>query len=267
MIIVDEYLAVRVILGQWPEAMPDDEVALPTMGHWRLLQALHNPRGGQLTRMLADVSDSGRAALRWPHPEVLQVLDSRPLLDRAAALAARFGGGWRNAEILAAGVANGNVGSGVSAWTLDDQEPNQKGRDRASIAHALAGVDRHLPRLRPAPLDLRAAADAICWAAGAETLAPTHPDHHRRQGRRALTRNTRQLLVRGDRRVHLPTATAASTIIIPPTSERSNRFPHVAEKRRGADAPTHAERTRWRTGWTRWPVNNPQRRPETGPNP
>jgi hypothetical protein len=106
MIIVDEYIAVRVVLGLWPDAMPDDDLALPTMAHWRLLQALHHPRGGQLSRILAEVSDPGRSALRWPHPEVVQVLDPRPLMDRAAALAARFGGGWRNAEILAAGVAN-----------------------------------------------------------------------------------------------------------------------------------------------------------------
>ncbi len=86
--------------------MPDDEAALATLGQWRLLQALHNPRGGQLTRILAAVSDTGRSALRWPHPEVFQVLDPRPLLDDAARLAARYGGGLRNAEILAAGMAN-----------------------------------------------------------------------------------------------------------------------------------------------------------------
>lgn len=106
MIIVDEYIAVRVVLGVWPDDMPDDDVALPTMGHWRLLQALHHPRGGQLTRILAPLSEPDRAALRWPHPEVLQVLDSRPLLDSASRLAARFGGGGRSAEVLAAGVAN-----------------------------------------------------------------------------------------------------------------------------------------------------------------
>lgn len=37
---------------------------------------------------------------------MLQVLDARPLLDDAARLAARYGGGLRNAEILAAGIAN-----------------------------------------------------------------------------------------------------------------------------------------------------------------
>lgn len=124
MIIVDEYIAVRVVLGLWPNEMPDDEVALPTMGHWRLLQALHHPRGGRLTQILARLSEQDRASLRWPHPEVLQVLDSRPLLDRAARLAARYGGGLRNAEILAAGVANhadlwfglrANVGPAITA--------------------------------------------------------------------------------------------------------------------------------------------------------
>jgi hypothetical protein len=105
-IIIDEYIAVRVVLGRWPHDMPDDELALPTMGHWRLLQALHNPRGGQLTRILSPLPEPDRASLRWPHPEVMQVLDPRPLLDDAARLAARFGGGLRNAEILAAGIAN-----------------------------------------------------------------------------------------------------------------------------------------------------------------
>lgn len=106
MIIIDEYIAVRVVSGDWPAEMPVDELGLTTMGHWRLLQALHKPRGGQLTRILASLSDPARSALRWPHPEVMQVLDPRPLLDDAARLAARFGGGLRNAEILAAGMAN-----------------------------------------------------------------------------------------------------------------------------------------------------------------
>ena len=63
------------------------------------------------------------------------------------------------------------VGSGVTAWTLDDQEASQRERDRASIAHSLGGVE---PSLHPS-YDHRPAssepllwiADAICWAAGA----------------------------------------------------------------------------------------------------
>ena len=107
MIVIDEYIAVRVVLGRWPAGMPDDELGLPASGHWRLLQALHNPRGGQLTQILSPLPDPDRAALRWPHPDVLQVLDPRPLLDDGAILAARFGGGLRNSEILAAGIAYG----------------------------------------------------------------------------------------------------------------------------------------------------------------
>ena len=63
------------------------------------------------------------------------------------------------------------VGSGVTAWTLDDQEPNQKSRDRASIAHALTGVDRRLHPVydhhRSSSEPLLWAADTICWAVGA----------------------------------------------------------------------------------------------------
>lgn len=63
------------------------------------------------------------------------------------------------------------VGTGVTAWTLDDQEANQKMRDRAAIAHALAGVDRRLHPVydhRPSVSEpLLWAADAVCWAVGA----------------------------------------------------------------------------------------------------
>lgn len=63
------------------------------------------------------------------------------------------------------------VGSGVVSWTLDDQDPAQRERDRASIAHALSGVDHHLqPTYDHRPNHdepLLWAADAICRAAGA----------------------------------------------------------------------------------------------------
>ena len=49
MIVIDEYLAVRLAAGGWPSALPDDEVVLPTSRHWRLLQALHGSRQGQLS--------------------------------------------------------------------------------------------------------------------------------------------------------------------------------------------------------------------------
>lgn len=63
------------------------------------------------------------------------------------------------------------VGSGATAWTLDDQDPTQQVRDRASIAHALGGVDRRLHPVydhHPAHAEpLLWAADAVCWAVGA----------------------------------------------------------------------------------------------------
>jgi hypothetical protein len=63
------------------------------------------------------------------------------------------------------------VGSGATAWALDNQDPAQVVRDRASIAHALEGVDRRLhPSYdhRPASSEpMLWAADATCWAAGA----------------------------------------------------------------------------------------------------
>jgi len=105
---------VRVVRGDWPAGLPDDEVALPASRHWRLLQAVHNPRGGQLTRIVAGLSDAGRDAVRHPHPQVLEVLDPRPLLDEAAAIAARYGGtGWLIAETLAAGVIYGRLWFGA----------------------------------------------------------------------------------------------------------------------------------------------------------
>ena len=108
MIVVDKYLAVRVMGGAWPEGLPDDEdLALPASRHWRLLQRVHAPGDGQLSQILAQLSDAGRDGIRHPHPEVLGVLDPRPLLDDAAALAARYGGGLLVTETLAAGLVHG----------------------------------------------------------------------------------------------------------------------------------------------------------------
>lgn len=108
MIVIDEYLAVRVLRAHWPDELPDDDLALPATRHWRLLQALHGDRGGQLSQLFAEASPAVVAAIRWPHPEVLKVLDLRPLLDEAATIAASFGGtGLLVAETLAAGLAYG----------------------------------------------------------------------------------------------------------------------------------------------------------------
>lgn len=56
------------------------------------------------------------------------------------------------------------VGSGVTSWTQDDTDPTQRARDRASIAHALAGVDRGL---RPDYDHRRSRTGPRLWAADA----------------------------------------------------------------------------------------------------
>ena len=110
MIVIDEYLALRVLGGDWPAGLPDgDDLALPASRHWRLLQRVHAPGGGQLSRRLAALPERDLAVVRHPHPEVLQILDPRPLLDDAAALAARYGGGLLVAETLAAGLFHGRT--------------------------------------------------------------------------------------------------------------------------------------------------------------
>ena len=101
---IDEYLAVRVLQGRWPAGLPVDELALPTSRHWRLLQAVHNARGGQLSQLLSAVTPAGRDIIRYPHPEVVAIL---PLLDDAAAIAARVGtAGWLIAETFTAGLVH-----------------------------------------------------------------------------------------------------------------------------------------------------------------
>lgn len=62
MIVVDEYLAVRALRGTAPSELLDEDLVLPTSRHWRLLQALHGGRGGQLSRLLGQLSDSGQLA-------------------------------------------------------------------------------------------------------------------------------------------------------------------------------------------------------------
>ncbi len=47
--------------------------------------------------------------MRYPHPDVLKVLDPRPLLDQAASIGARYRtGGLLNVETLAAGRSFGH---------------------------------------------------------------------------------------------------------------------------------------------------------------
>ena len=78
---------------------------------------MHAPGEGRLSRLLAGLPGDDLGVVRWPHPEVLAVLDTRPLFDEAARITARFGGGWIIGETLAAGLAHGRrlyYGSGAN---------------------------------------------------------------------------------------------------------------------------------------------------------
>lgn len=108
MIVIDEYLAIDVLRGEWPAELPDDQLGLPPTHHYRLLQRLHRPGAGRLSQRLAALSDVGREAVRRPHPDIVEVLDSRPLLDQAAQIGARYRtGGLLVTETLAAGLLHG----------------------------------------------------------------------------------------------------------------------------------------------------------------
>ena len=109
MIVIDEYLAVAALGGAWPTALPDEDLALPASRHWRLLQRVHAPGLGQLSRLLAALPGRDADVVRYPHPEVVQILDPRPLLGEAASISARFGaGGLLIAETLAAALVHGH---------------------------------------------------------------------------------------------------------------------------------------------------------------
>lgn len=56
MTVIDEYLAVRVVGGAWPDGLLDEEdLALPASRHWRLLQRVHAPGDGPLADPAVEV--------------------------------------------------------------------------------------------------------------------------------------------------------------------------------------------------------------------
>lgn len=129
MLVIDEYLAVDVAVGDWPAGLPDDELMLPVSRYFRLLQRIHNPGTGQLSEAMRDLSPRDRDSFRHPDSLLVQVLDPRRLLDRAAAIGARYStGGLLMTETLAAGLDHGrqlwfgahrNVGPRLSAIAED----------------------------------------------------------------------------------------------------------------------------------------------------
>ena len=121
-------------------------------GQRRVHTAKESPRRRRaILDTIAGIDGLGVVVLRYRRTAGVDRVDGRHLLLQAAA-----------------GLV---VGSGATTWTLDDQEPVQRARDRASIAHALTGVDRRLHPVydhRPSRAEpLLWAADAVCWAVGA----------------------------------------------------------------------------------------------------
>ena len=103
--VVDVYLAIRSVLADLPEEVPDDFLGIPVSAHWRLLQRL-------------------------------EILDPRPYLEEAARIAARFRRtGWLIAE---------NAHRWASLWptTLFGAERNA-GVRLAEIATDL-GIEIHI---------------------------------------------------------------------------------------------------------------------------
>ena len=103
----------------------------------RRLTAPPREPGGQLSQRLGLLPVEDLGVVRHPHPEVLQILDPRPLLDDAARLAARYGGGLLIAESLAAALTHGrslwfgidrNVGRVLAYAAADPRHHHQRPR-------------------------------------------------------------------------------------------------------------------------------------------
>ncbi len=97
MIVVDEYIVLRVLAGSGEVAgVPDGIMGLTYLRHWRLVSAIAKSEGaGRLSRTLSQLDPSRRRFIEQPDARLLQVIDPRPL-------------------ILSAGRAHGLVG-GLSA--------------------------------------------------------------------------------------------------------------------------------------------------------
>ena len=89
--VVDEYVALRVLFGDWPAEIPHDVGGLTYTRHWRLLSTMANPTGGRISRALAALSSQDRELIRRPHPDLLEVLDPRATSLLAADLLETIG--------------------------------------------------------------------------------------------------------------------------------------------------------------------------------
>lgn len=69
MILIDEYLAVDVLSGNWPDGPPlRRQLGLPSTHHYRLLQRVQQTGTGRLSRILAGLSDAGSRSTSSDRP-------------------------------------------------------------------------------------------------------------------------------------------------------------------------------------------------------
>jgi hypothetical protein len=113
MILVDEYLAIRVISESAPDVIAEDAIALTYGRAYRLSRALLDVGPGRLqlrgrfTRLVEGLTPEGQELLtEWladPDPAVLSIVDPRPLIGTAAAVQNTYAVSLLQAETLAAG--------------------------------------------------------------------------------------------------------------------------------------------------------------------
>src|SRR5579872_1862134 len=89
--IVDEYVALRALVDDWPPEIPPDLLGLTYTRHWRLLSAMAVPTGGRISRVLGALEAEHQEVIRRPHPDLVEVLDPRPTSLLAADLLTRIG--------------------------------------------------------------------------------------------------------------------------------------------------------------------------------
>jgi len=114
MLICDDYIAFRALLSGRPSQLPLDEpLTMTPSTWWRILRPVHaairaragqpsNAPKGAFTSRLEEYEDEDLELIRQPDPKIIQVLDSRRILDSAAAIGVDHRGGLLQLESLGA---------------------------------------------------------------------------------------------------------------------------------------------------------------------
>ena len=114
MILVDEYAALRALVGRPPAQLAGEALALTYSRAYRLTRALLDPGPGRLatrgrfTRLVEALNTADQLMLHerlaYPDPAVLTIVDPRPLIRTAGAMQNTYAVSLLQAETLAAAV-------------------------------------------------------------------------------------------------------------------------------------------------------------------